>query len=286
MNCADVNAIMDEHRDTRLTAAERASVDTHLLGCQDCAAAWHAHAELLALTVPVAAAVLLDRVLAAVAAHPRQRRNARRGVLIGTALVVGTALAAITVTRLPEQLAEHIVRSSVPAQAPTDSSRAATVADSGRSALRDDARPSVDTTAITLMIMPVVRGAPVYPPDALKRGVEGSVTLRFDVTAAGVVENATVIDSTDTVFDAAALAALTQWRYLPRVTEGKRVTSKNVETVIRFQLDKSGNPPLLIPRPASTSSTTRSTRVPPRTSSAAASGASRSTCEARSSPWW
>ncbi len=47
MNCADVNTILDEHRHTRLTAAVRSVVDTHLLGCADCAAGWLAHTELL-----------------------------------------------------------------------------------------------------------------------------------------------------------------------------------------------------------------------------------------------
>ncbi len=253
MNCTDVNAIMDEHRDARLTAAERSAVDAHLLCCGECAAAWHAHTELLAITVPTVAPALLDRALVAVTAFRPRQRGVRRGVVMGTVLMAGAALAAITLTRLPERLAERSARLSVPARSvPADPSPAAATADAAAPTLRDDANRSVDTTALALMVAPVVRAAPDYPPDALKRGVEGSVTLRFDVTATGVVENAVVTDSTDPAFDAAALAALTQWRYLPRLAEGKRIASKDVETVIRFQLDKPGNLPPLIPRPAPT----------------------------------
>jgi TonB family protein len=253
MNCTDIATIIDEHRDARLAHAERGAVDAHLLGCADCSAAWHAHAELLALTVPAAAPALLDRVLVAVTARARPRRRASHVALIGVALVAGAALAAITVTRLPQRQAERAHRPPAAAQAaPTGSPAASAISATASPAPRSDGKPQVDTSAIALDIVAVVRTPPVYPPDALKRGVEGSVTLKFDVTARGVVENASVMASTDDVFDEAALNALTQWRYFPRIADGKRVASRDVQTIIRFQLEKPGNAPPLVPTPAPT----------------------------------
>jgi len=252
MNCADVSRILDEHRDARLTAAERSAVDAHLLGCADCAAAWLAHTELRTITVPAAASALADRVLVAIDTRARAQRTSHRIVMLIPVLVAGAALAAITIGRLPGRLLEQTATSAAPAPAaPAPATPAVVAADTAASASRDTGYRPIDTTAIVLAIVPVIRVPPEYPPDALKRGLEGSVTLKFDVTAGGVVENASVTGSTDSVFDAAALAALTQWRYLPRLAAGKRVASKGIETVIRFQLDKPGSPPPLIPRPGS-----------------------------------
>ena len=47
--------------------------------------------------------------------------------------------------------------------------------------------------------------------------------LKFDVTAAGVVENVSVVESSDARFEAAAVEAVAKWRYLPRIAAGKRV---------------------------------------------------------------
>ena len=58
MNCTEVAAILDTHRSARLAAAERAAVDMHLSECDDCAAAWLAQSELLALRVPPMPATL------------------------------------------------------------------------------------------------------------------------------------------------------------------------------------------------------------------------------------
>ena len=56
-----------------------------------------------------------------------------------------------------------------------------------------------------------------YPAAAATTGVEGWVDVHFTVSAEGVPENITVTgaDPRD-VFDAAALAAVAQWRYAPR----------------------------------------------------------------------
>jgi TonB family protein len=243
MNCTAIAAILDDHREARLAAAERHAVDTHLVDCADCAGAWHAQGALLALTVPAPAPALLDRVLAAVDAGARPPRRPRRAVLIGVALVGGAALAAVAVTRLPVRL---LARPAAPSAAPQTTPAAASPAGAAASAIapatRGTASRPIDATVIALSIVPIVRAAPDYPAEALQRGLEGSVTLRFDVAATGRLENVGIVDSTDPVFENAALAALAKWKYLPRLAEGKRVPSRNVQTVIRFALAKPGAP--------------------------------------------
>jgi protein TonB len=61
---------------------------------------------------------------------------------------------------------------------------------------------------------PITRANPAYPRAALRRGVEGSVLLEFSVDGSGNVVSPRVIESTPRgVFDAAALEALSKWKY-------------------------------------------------------------------------
>lgn len=252
MNCTDVHTILDEHRDARLTAAERGAVDAHLIGCADCTAAWHAHGELLALAVPAMAPAFPDSVLSAIDSRSRPTRHVRRGMIVATALFAGAALAAIGVMQ-SRTLRRH---DSAPAVAAT---RAQTNSPSGPATVWDRAPKSapaanslpVDTTAIDLFVAPIVRTPPDYPAAAIERGLEGSVTLQFDVTAQGTVENVSVVDSTEPVFEKAAADALAQWKYLPRIAGGKRVAAPAERTAIRFQLDRRPAPaaPLAEPSP-------------------------------------
>jgi protein TonB len=63
---------------------------------------------------------------------------------------------------------------------------------------------------------PVKREAPAYPRSAEARGIEGSVTLKFGVDAAGNVVSPQVVEGTPPgVFDAAAIDALSKWKYAP-----------------------------------------------------------------------
>ena len=55
------------------------------------------------------------------------------------------------------------------------------------------------------------------------------------MTAAGVVENVSVVESSDTLFEEPASRALSEWRYLPRIVAGKRVAAEGIHTTIRFE---------------------------------------------------
>jgi len=64
---------------------------------------------------------------------------------------------------------------------------------------------------------------PVYPLHAMSSGIEGKVQLEFSVNADGVVTNIrTLTASPPGVFEAAAQAALSGWRFEPG-TSGRHV---------------------------------------------------------------
>jgi periplasmic protein TonB len=87
-------------------------------------------------------------------------------------------------------------------------------------------------------VIPVVQPRPDYPRRAVMGNIEGWVQVRFTVTAIGTVRDAVVVDSEpETVFDDAALEAISRWRYNPRVENGAAVERPGLQTVVRFELE-------------------------------------------------
>jgi TonB family protein len=243
MSCNDVASILGNHHSTRLAPAERAQVDAHLAACADCSAAWHAETELAALRVPPVPSSLLERaLLASRLPQSAPTRRARLPIVVGAVLLAGAAAAAVTMA-VRERSASLTSSSAVdPTSAPVASDAAP-----AESVIKDDdarpARADDRFTAVELVetghgdVIPLVRVNPEYPPQALAKGLGGRVQLKFDVTTAGTVENVSVVESSDAVFEESAAAALAQWRYLPRIVAGKRVRHEGVHTIIVFQLD-------------------------------------------------
>jgi len=86
-------------------------------------------------------------------------------------------------------------------------------------------------------MVPLVRIDPQYPPQAQQRRLEGWVQLRFTVSGAGTVKNARVVKSSDLVFENAALRAVEQWKYQPQLEAGKPVDRKDIDVIVRFDLE-------------------------------------------------
>jgi protein TonB len=87
-------------------------------------------------------------------------------------------------------------------------------------------------------IIPLVRINPDYPPRALSRGLQGWVVVQFTITATGTVKDPTVVDTSNEIFNDAALKAIARWRYNPKVEEGVAVERKGVQTKLVFQLER------------------------------------------------
>jgi len=86
--------------------------------------------------------------------------------------------------------------------------------------------------------LPIVKVAPQYPRQALKRKLEGEVVLEYTVTRLGSVTNAKVLYSTDPVFNKAAVDSALRYKYKPRVVEGQAIEVSGVRTRIKFRLNK------------------------------------------------
>lgn len=84
--------------------------------------------------------------------------------------------------------------------------------------------------------LPIVKVAPVYPMRALQRRLEGYVIVEFAVTASGSVRNVVVVESSEPVFEEAAIEAAQKFRYKPRVVNGEAVEVTGVQNKITFKL--------------------------------------------------
>jgi protein TonB len=88
-------------------------------------------------------------------------------------------------------------------------------------------------------VVPLVRIEPDYPARAAQRGIEGYVVVKFTITAAGTIKDATVVDAQPKdIFDSAAIEAVSRWKYKPKVLGGVPVERAGMQVRLAFQLEK------------------------------------------------
>lgn len=81
------------------------------------------------------------------------------------------------------------------------------------------------------------QAAPVFPPRARARGIEGYVIFSLLIGLTGDIEQIKVIESSpDGVFEEAATQGISQWRFEPALYQGQAVRSWAKQR-IRFDLD-------------------------------------------------
>ena len=85
--------------------------------------------------------------------------------------------------------------------------------------------------------VPMVRVPPQYPERALQRGIEGRVLIEFTISKSGSVKDAKVVAyEPSQIFNKAALKAVKQWKYNPKIVNGKPVEQPGVRIAIPFKL--------------------------------------------------
>ncbi|MDQ7049032.1 MAG: energy transducer TonB [Enterobacterales bacterium] len=87
---------------------------------------------------------------------------------------------------------------------------------------------------------PKVRIHPRYPRDAAMNGIEGFVTLIFDITELGTTQNIRVVNAEPRgIFDREARRALKKWKYSPRVINERPVAQPGQQVTLEFHLEAS-----------------------------------------------
>jgi protein TonB len=85
--------------------------------------------------------------------------------------------------------------------------------------------------------LPLVRVDAEYPPQARSRKLEGWVQVRFTISTAGSVKDATAVKSSHSIFERNAVQAVTKWKYQPQLQGGKPVEAPNQQVLLRFKLE-------------------------------------------------
>lgn len=86
-------------------------------------------------------------------------------------------------------------------------------------------------------IIPIVRIEPTYPRDALMKGLEGWVRIKFTIMPDGSVSDPQVIGAEPRrVFDREAIRAILRWKFKPRIVDGQPV-SREAEQTIDFKMN-------------------------------------------------
>jgi protein TonB len=85
--------------------------------------------------------------------------------------------------------------------------------------------------------VPLVRINPEYPPRAQSQGIQGWVLVQFTITVAGTVKSAVALDAQPKgYFEEAAIAAISRWKYEPKVENGSPVERRGVQVKLSFKL--------------------------------------------------
>ncbi len=79
-----------------------------------------------------------------------------------------------------------------------------------------------------------------YPPEAARKGVEGSVDVSFTISPQGKVSDVIVTSAVPSdIFDRAAIAAVRRWKYEPKTVNGVPVEAHQ-QLRLQFKLDPRG----------------------------------------------
>lgn len=107
----------------------------------------------------------------------------------------------------------------------------------GKAAMADVAKKSEEDTGAPRSIIKVM---PEYPRGAWMNKLEGDVTLEFTVNAEGTVENIKVINSSNPLFDLAAIDAVSRFKFAPAHADNKAAATTGVRERFQFRLLNDG----------------------------------------------
>lgn len=85
--------------------------------------------------------------------------------------------------------------------------------------------------------LPLVKAAPIYPPEAVAIGLEGYVIVEFTVNEEGRVEDLFIVESSSPLFEQAALDAAREFEYKPRMINGVPVKVPGIRNRITFVVE-------------------------------------------------
>src|SRR5882724_7364177 len=84
---------------------------------------------------------------------------------------------------------------------------------------------------------PTFQSKPIYPFEMRRAGITGTVTVGFIVDSTGAVQNAYSVSSTQREFEAAAIQAVSKWKFKPG-RKGGRAVATRMQVPIVFSISE------------------------------------------------
>lgn len=111
--------------------------------------------------------------------------------------------------------------------------------DTAINGLKISAPTSFGSFTTNQQAMPLYRVEPRYPSRALKRKIEGYVIMSFSIDETGEPFDIEVKEAEPKrIFNRDAVRALKQWKYQPKLVEGKAIVQQNQTVRLEFKLAK------------------------------------------------
>jgi TonB family protein len=197
--------------------------------------------EVLMLSVPNPATQAMDKVASPIIKEPvipppiikkPAKVSIKKPVVIIPA--VPKISSQVTITPVPVEKAEPPSVSVAQETKTAQPSAEAVAKNTGPSTQEHDA----DKKPVISGIMPLIKVNPIYPNRAASHDIEGWVRVEFTILADGSVADAIVVQSMpEAVFDDAALAAIEQWQFKPKMVNGIAVPQRAGQQ-LQFKLDR------------------------------------------------
>ena len=135
----------------------------------------------------------------------------------------------------PEPMVEEVL--PMPAFSPAPPAPAVTSATTSTTNAPKAIGPSNNTPTVSSGVVALFRVPPEYPARAANRHIEGWVKVEFTVQTDGSVDDAVVISAEpEEIFDEAALAAISKWRFKEKIVNGVAVAQRAVQK-LQFKLE-------------------------------------------------
>jgi protein TonB len=98
-------------------------------------------------------------------------------------------------------------------------------------------KPARATSVIDRVFLPISPPVPVYPPRAIKRGLEGECNVYLSVSTRGDPFDVRAVCS-DKVFESAAKKAVQKVKFAPKIHDGLPVTVTGVVYPLEFRMER------------------------------------------------
>ena len=142
------------------------------------------------------------------------------------------------IIEIPKFVPTPVVRSAPTVIAPVAKSTSPAPVASAKMTAKAAGQGQDDSKTVVSGVVPILRVPPKYPARAMNRQIEGWVKVEFTIRTDGSVTDAVVVSAEpESIFNEAALTAISKWKFKEKMVNGVAVTQRAVQK-LQFKLSQ------------------------------------------------